>query len=157
MKDIVLSSEYHRRPIRFLELWEYEGWKVKIYGIAQHGERPEPQLVLQAKEITRLYLPQPTVTKARYGVAFVTLHQADLFNQLNIDWWERDNELRHHYFRMNPGDSRFENITASGEGFCVWELQVLAFERQAWMETVLTNTGAPDLTAYLNKRYSAYV
>jgi hypothetical protein len=39
-QSITLSSAYCRRPIRFLELWEYEGWKIKIYGIAQHGERP---------------------------------------------------------------------------------------------------------------------
>jgi hypothetical protein len=97
------------------------------------------------------------VAEARYGVAFVTLHQADLFNQLNIDWWERDNELRHHYFRMNPGDSQFENITASGEGFCVWELQVVAFERKAWMEAILLNPAGPDLTAYLDQRYFGHV
>jgi hypothetical protein len=31
---------YRARPVRFLELWQVEDWRVKVYGIAAEGERP---------------------------------------------------------------------------------------------------------------------
>jgi hypothetical protein len=79
--------------------------------------------------------PRPPRTAERYGVAFVTVHQADLFNQIIVDWWERVNELRHRVFKADPGSpTEFREITASGEAFCVWELKVIAHERDAWTE-----------------------
>jgi hypothetical protein len=35
---------------------------------------------------------------------------------------------------------------------CVWDLRVLAFERQAWLETVLKSSGNVNLDAYLQRQ-----
>jgi hypothetical protein len=35
---------------------------------------------------------------------------------------------------------------------CVWELPILAFERDAWVETVLSDAKRPDVPAYLERR-----
>jgi hypothetical protein len=32
-----LQEPHATRPIRFLELWQESGWRLKVYGIAYHG------------------------------------------------------------------------------------------------------------------------
>jgi len=67
----------------------------------------------------------------------------DLFNQIIIDWWENDNELCHQVFKALPESPLdFRDITHTGESFCVWELAVIALERDAWIETVLPYHGS---------------
>lgn len=41
---ITLQEPHQTRPIRFLELWQEAGWRVKVYGIAY--QRPVPRLEL---------------------------------------------------------------------------------------------------------------
>ena len=150
--SIKISDEpYRARPIRFLELWETSGWRVKIYGISSLGEIPEPGFIETAKEIASSTLPVPARDRSRYGAAFVTIHRAEMFNQIIVDWWERVNELRHHVFKSLPESPySFKDITASGEAFCIWELRVIGFERDAWLETALKNGKGID--EYLNCR-----
>ena len=144
---------YKTRPIRFINLWEENGWKMKIYGISSLAEFPEPKLVETALEIAARILPSPAVSDERYGAAFVTIHQAEMFNQIIVDWWERVNELRHRVFKAAAEKPfEFEEITASGEAFCIWELRVIGFEREGWINKVLKNSGAKELDGYLNLR-----
>ncbi|MGH2898157.1 MAG: isochorismatase, partial [Solirubrobacteraceae bacterium] len=35
---------------------------------------------------------------------------------------------------------------------CVWELEVIDFERRAWLADVLTNPGGPDVERYLSRQ-----
>jgi hypothetical protein len=149
----VSCEPYKPRPIRFLEPWETNGWKVKLYGISSLGELPEPDFVERAKEIASRTLPAPALNRSRYGVAFVTIHRAAMFNQIIVDWWERVNELRHHVFKSLPESPyAFEEITASGEAFCIWELRVIGFERDAWLEMALKNGNEKGIDEYVNCR-----
>ena len=95
----------------------------------------------------------PPISDTCYGLGFVTIHQAEAFNQIIVDWWEHNNELRHRVFKAQPhAPLDFTEITASGEAFCVWELAVICHERKAWMRHVLN--GAPDAQAYLGDTLS---
>lgn len=149
----VTTVPYKTRPIRFLDLWKEDGWKMKIYGISSLAESPEPRLIEAALEIAAKTLPSPAVSEERYGVGFVTIHQAAMFNQIILDWWERVNELRHRVFKA-PSEKpfEFEEITASGEAFCIWELRVIGFERDAWLNAVLRSYGANGIDDYLSYR-----
>jgi hypothetical protein len=44
-----------------------------------------------------------------------------------------------------------------GAGCCVWELAVLWFERQAWVDTVLRHPGRGDFSRYLAARLEGEV
>ena len=147
------AGPYLKRPLRFLELWEFDGWTIKLYGIRLHGEQPDDDLLEIAKGIAGDVLPQPAVTEICYGLAFVTVHQGEGFNQINIDWWEDRNELRHHFFVAQGEESReFVEMTVSGRAFCVWDLRVIGFERDAWVTHVLDNPRGADIQAYLDAR-----
>ena len=110
-------------------------------------------LVELAKTIAAQTLPKPAVTLARYGVGFVIIHEAHAFNTIVVDWWEKVNELRHHVFRAaSDSPESFAEITSSGEAVCVWELRIQAFERDAWLRSVLEAPEGPDLASYLGNR-----
>jgi hypothetical protein len=141
-------QKHSLRPIRFLGLHEIGEWQVKLYGISSLAERPAPEFTPIALELAQACLPGPPVTEIRYGIAFVTIHQAEAFNQIIVDWWEYNNELRHRVFKAMPtSPTTFKDITATGEAFCVWELAVICHERNAWIRHVLQDV--PNVDSYL--------
>lgn len=144
---------YRPKAIRFLELWKDDGWEIKVYGISAINAEVEHRLLEIGKATARWALPRPPIAADRYGVACLTIHPSVLFNQIIVDWWERNNELRHRVFKAAPETPyEFEDITATGEAFCTWELRVLGFERQAWIDNMLVNPDGPDIEKYLSRR-----
>lgn len=147
-----LSGPYKTRPIRFLELWEHQGWRVKVYGIAAASERPSPELVDAIKGVAAKTLPAPAVDDDRYGIAFLYAHQGrDGGGFASVNWWGNENELFHYQYEAQAstvGDLRSINETGGSTG-CVWDLAVIEHERKAWVECVLANDAGPDLGAYL--------
>ena len=141
----------HRtRPIRFIRRWEHRGWRTKLYGICETEQFPDEACLEAAIEIAAQTLPHPAASPDRYGLAFVTVPQARPFNQIIVDWWERNNELRHRVFKALPeAPYAFKEITETGEAFCVWELRVLAFERAAWLDFILNPPEGADIDGYL--------
>src|SRR6266700_3544636 len=117
---------YQPRSARFLELWEWQGWRVKVNGLAAHADSPSVELVQAAKRIAEQRLPLPAVADHVYGA----LKGPD--GQLQYNW-------------------------PPGAGFCVWELAVCWFERQAWVEAILSQPAHPDFEAYFQRRIHTYV
>ena len=107
-------------------------------------------MVDATEQLARVVLPQPPVTEHRYGVGFVGVHDAGSGCYAFVDWWADDNELHHHAF-ASPGDrpEAMAPVTTEGSIGCVWDLAVIAFEREAWLEAVLCNPCGPDLDRYL--------
>ena len=64
--------------------------------------------------------------------------------------------MQHHLFGAKKGGA-FEYQQPQGAGFCVWELAVIWFEREAWVKHVLQQAESPDLEGYLNERMNADV
>lgn len=149
-----LLESYATRPIRFLDLVQLDGWRIKAYGIAYGGRRaPRPEVVNAGLLLLPKVLPSPAVTDSRYGVGFCGIHDGRGCIFVFIDWWEAENELYHRVFVTPHGDlDDFQDTTASGPTACVWDLRVLCHERQAWLDHVLKNPKGPDLDAYLNDR-----
>ncbi len=148
-----LQEPYATRPIRFLELWQESGWRLKVYGIAYGRPAPRPELLDAAKALARSRLRESAEGKPHYGVGFVGIHDGRGAIFIFVDFWSDENELHHHVY-VAPSDQpeRLEYVTPSGLTACVWDLRVLCFERQAWIEAVLANPAGPDLDKYLSSR-----
>ncbi|SDI82664.1 hypothetical protein SAMN04487954_101407 [Billgrantia gudaonensis] len=74
----------------------------------------------------------------RYGVVVMIVHEAREGCYVLLDWWTGENMLQHHvYFSRDPNDPEFSDVTQTGIVACVWELKVLSFEREAWIDCVL--------------------
>lgn len=124
-----LAGPYVPREITPLGTIEAGDWRFKLYGI-HAPERPAPDSGWE-----------PTVRELARR-SFVL-----------IDWWVGENMLENHVHVFVSGErDADERVTATGLSACVWEQRVVAFEREAWIETVLANPGGPDLGAYLERR-----
>lgn len=145
-----LQEPYKVRPIRFLELWEEAGWRLKVYGIAYQRAYPRPELVEAAKAVVGVHLLEPSALQQSYGVGFLGVHDGRGASFVFFDYWASENELHHHVY-VSPSDkpASLEYVTPTGLTACVWDLRVLCFERQAWIDTVLANPTGPDLEKYL--------
>jgi hypothetical protein len=155
-----VSGLYRTRPITFLEMWESDGWRLKVYGISALDEIPSSQLVSAIQSVAKTVLPQPPITADRYGVGFLYAHQGrNGGGYASVNWWLNENELQHFQYEAPPGgldDLKPVELTGSPIA-CTWDLAVMSFERDAWVETVLDNKSGPDLEAYLSRRMNADV
>lgn len=149
---------YEPRPVTNLGRHEAGGWRLKVYGIAHRRPRPRPELVAAARRLARSVLPRPALGGGRHGVGFLGIHDGRGACFVFVDWWADENELHHRVF-IAPGDRPIDLVdhTASGPAACVWDLAVLAHERQAWVDTVLANPTGPDVEAYLDRILEGHV
>ena len=111
----------------------------KHYGIATHGPLPSPELA----EATRA-LAEPGVP------GFTIAHEGETAAMALVYWWAQENELhRRAYAAPLPlGDAgELQALTDTGMA-CVWELEVIDFERRAWLDDVLIDD---DHEAYLGR------
>lgn len=152
-----IRRNYRSRPIRFLELSQREGWRLKVYGIRFQGEEPQefpdPLLVEAAKRLAFNELEQPAKTSERYGVGFLIVHQGQDRNWVLLDWWY-DSEILKQRLYCSPHNQSvdLQPVKQADLLACTWELVVHAFERQAWVELVLNNPSGPDLDAYCGRQ-----
>lgn len=149
---------YVERAVRFLGVWEVDGWRLKMYGISAVSNRPPDALVTEAKRIARDRLPSPPVTNDRYGIGVLIVHEGADGQYVLVDWWTGENMLQHHLYAAAPGAvAGFEYISPTGLCVCVWELEVLYFERRGWIDAVLSNPGGPDFDRYLSLGFEGCV
>jgi hypothetical protein len=144
---------YEPRSIRFLELWRHGNWRLKVYGIAYGRATPRPALIEAAKAVAADRLTAIPQSLQHYSVGFLGIHDGRTSNFVFVDWWADENELHHHvYVSPKHEPERLAYAIPTGVIACVWDLRVLAFERQAWLDTVLKASGNLGLDAYLELR-----
>lgn len=145
-------STYTPRPITFQQLVELDGWRLKLYGISARSPEPPTELLDAARRLAAEALPSPDGLP---GVGFVGAHEGSGGCYVFVDWWADENELHHVAF---SGTSA-EDLRPIGPGdaiACVWDLEVIDFERRAWMDDVLRQPGA-SLDGYLSRRLTSCV
>jgi hypothetical protein len=132
------------RPTTFLGVESHRGYSLKVYSII-YGDGPFRRGEFDAGFALALdALPTPAVTADRPGVGFVILHQGKTGHYLILCWWDNENELPTRVFVTDESGWR----AATGESFCVWDLEVMWREREAYVGTVLSGKNAIN---YLKK------
>lgn len=151
-------TPYAPRPIRFLELWAVDGWRIKVYGIAHGRPQPRPELIAAAKQMSVRQLRHIPAALRHYHVGFLGVHDGRTSNFVFLDFWAEENEL-HHHVHVSPTDrpDKLTDMTATGLSACVWDLHLQAFERDAWVTHVLRRAEAPNFDAYLSATLNADV
>ena len=155
---IKLIEPYAPRPIRSLGRWTIAGLRLKVCGIAYQLAQPRAEVIDAARDLVQRRLPQLTAGQNHYGVGFVGVHDGRGAIFVFVDFWADENELHHHVY-VAPKDqpTQLEYQTPSGLIACVWDLAVIGFERQAWIDCVLANANGPDLEAYLARQMDGEV
>ena len=114
------------RSIRFLE----RDGRLKHYGIALHDRAPRPALVAATRRAALDVVPGD-------ALGFTIAHDAATAGLGLVYWWANENEIHYRVFAA-PHDDPGALEPADGTGLaCVWELEVIDFERRAWLRDVL--------------------
>ena len=69
-----------------------------------------------------------------------------------LGWWDNENELPLEVFVRGREPGAEWHLARGPESVCVWDLQVIAFERDAYVATVLSSgrDAADAVEAYLS-------
>ena len=125
-----------------------DGWDLKRYSITLPESVIEPARFEEARRLALAALPAPARTAHRLGVGFLVEHQGDGVDYCVLGWWDRENELPIRVFVAEPG-ARWRPARGS-ESICVWDLEVIAAERAAYIATVLAEATMDPRSRYLN-------
>jgi hypothetical protein len=135
---------HETRSIRFIRDEDIRDWRLKVYGIGTHAPDARPEFVEATLDAARGALPEGG------GTGFVIAHDARAAGLGLVYWWANDNEIHARAF-VSPLDDPAA-YTANDDGTalaCVWELEIIDFERRAYLEDVLKNG---DVENYLARR-----
>ncbi len=131
---------YEPRTIRFIRRQDLGAWRLKVYGIGTHAPDARPEFVEATVEAARGALPEGG------GTGFLIAHDAKTAGLGIVYWWANENEIHGRFFGSPLEDpDAMQEIQDTGLA-CVWEMEVLDFERRAWLEHVLKGG---DTEAYL--------
>jgi hypothetical protein len=139
---------YIARPIRYAGLAEPHGYRIKRYVILYGGGPFREDDFERGIEMAFESLPRPAVTDNRPGVGFLIMHQGNGADYIVLGWWDNENELPLRVVvRSQTADGQWRPAR-EGESVCVWDLEVIWSERQAYVQTVL---GGGTIEAYLDR------
>jgi hypothetical protein len=146
------TAQYKPRHVRFIRREDdVAGWQLKLYGIALNGKEPDLGFVEATRDLAAAVLPQPSAADDRYGVGFATAHDATSLYIALVYWWQSENEL-HQRIYVSPKTDPIAFVPVENQpAGCVWELEIVDFERRAWIEDVLASPDGPDLERYLER------
>ena len=131
---------YEPRQISFVR----RDGRLKHYGIGVDGPA-RPELLEATASAAAEVVPDG-------AVGFTIAHDAASAGLGLVYWWANDNEI-HMRAYASPQDDPGALAAADGSGMaCVWELEVIDFERRAWLEDVLKGG---DVGSYLERRLDA--
>jgi hypothetical protein len=130
------------RPIQFQGLVRHQGWTLKRYTVTLATADAEPATekwlaFTSGRELAFAALPAPARTDVRPGVGFVIEHRGDGADYVVLGWWDRENELPVRVVVRDHEPQSEWRASRESESFCVWDLQVIGFERDAYVRTVL--------------------
>jgi hypothetical protein len=146
-----ISTAYNTRPIRFLEIYQWNDWKIKMYSISVRHTLVDAQNIETAKQLLTVWLEDSKLYPLEiYKVATLILHEGKEGCFAIINWWIDENMLQQFvYLATNEHPTEFTLYSNNGIFTCVWEMTVLWFERNAWVEHVLKKADNPDFEGYL--------
>ena len=143
---------FEPRRVGFHGLRSSRGWQLKLYSIVYGADPVDWDGFAPGLALSEACLPEPAVALGRPGVGFLIAHQGRTGNYLILGWWDNENELPLRVFVSRDRQRESWRPAEGSESICVWDLEVLWAERQAYISTVL-RPGAGDIAGYLARHF----
>ena len=148
-------------PRRVVECGTVEGrWTAKLYAILSErwdeGALPSPEAMAAAVREAMEELDAPL----DHPLGFAIFHLANDGIYLLLTRFNNANNLRHRVFSAALGGEplRLEPLGDAHIIACVWEMRLMKFEADAWIDCVLKPGLTPETAArYLGARYQGWV
>ena len=145
------------RPITFRDVVEHDGWRLKRYTITTGVSVDEWSDFAPGDALALDALPRPARTAERAGVGFLIQHRGAGADYVVLGWWDRENELPVRVVVRDQVPGATWRPARASESFCVWDLQVIAHERDAYVATVLAEGDPAAAERYLAMRLEVAV
>jgi len=136
---------YVARIIRPLGIHEAAGFRFKRYAVDGGFAPFDAGRFAGGIALAEAALPSPAVDDGRPGVGFLILHQGR-GDYLVLAWWDRENELPLRVF-VRREDGMGWRPASTTESVCVWDLEILWREREAYVHTVLAGGSVDEYLA----------
>lgn len=141
-----LRSFVPRRVIS-LPVFSQHEWRLKQYAIVSSEKALNDAVTLAAAKEAVKRLPkagQISDETANHGIGFQIVHFAEIAVVAPVFYWQWGSVLAH----INQIRAPWTQPTVFGDGVsefigCVWEMEIVNFEVQAWKKTVLKNDDKP--------------
>lgn len=142
---MAIITTYQTRPVRFLKIVSYNGWRIKCYSISVKSEKISKLFFDKARQCLPLWLQNTSLSGLdNYKIATLILHEGRDGLYAIINWWVDENMLQQFvYFSNYDEPGCFKLLSDKGVFSCVWEMAVIWFERNAWVKNVLEDPGNP--------------
>lgn len=145
------AEPYAPRRMAFIEQWREDGLAIKAYAIQRN---PDPavaplsaEVAAAARKTAMAALRDAARDPRATGLGFCIVHVGEEAVWLLADWWISGGILCQQMYSA-PLDQPEQFQPVQGPFIaCVWELEVTAHERGAWMRHALRET--PDIDAYM--------
>ena len=149
MNELGLTP-YAERKIQFLGLRELGSCTLKVYSVVYGEDELNQPKFDKGLELASSEIPPADASNGRLGVGFAILHQGQTGDYVVLSWWDRENELP---TRVYLGENGLWRPANANESFCVWDLEVIWFEREAYLKSILCRTGA-SISDYLDAHFA---
>jgi len=144
---------YKPRKIEFQKTIEIDNCKVKVYTITNRLEFESTQILENSlNKLPNWILDIENSSLPTYNIAFLIVHEAREGVLILLNWWTGENMIETKVYFANFENPQEINVYPYYPKalVCIWELEIFAHERKAWIEHVLLQATNPDFENYLN-------
>lgn len=148
--SVSIQRGYEQRVFRYYGVHQLGEAYIKVYGISRDGSALGAPLVDTATGLARELIGADALDAP---AGFVIAHVAREAVFYVVCCWNDENMLRLDVFRADLASPEVvESIADTRIVACVWELEIIACERDLWVSEVLAPRST-SLRAYLNRHY----
>ena len=154
----LFMKQYAPRTIEFFAEAAAGDWRFKVYTITTHDRFRSHPVLQQAIEQLIYWTQKANRHSLRnYRIGCLIVHEAQEAIFSVVNWWVGENMLQNHVY-VSPYERtiEFKRFSDGGIQFCVWELEVVWFERNQWIKHVLQHPNQPNFEDYLNAHYESF-
>jgi|TARA_R110002073_G_scaffold45053_2_gene124637 hypothetical protein len=143
---------YEPRVFEYYGVHEARGVWIKLYSITRDGSETPKDVISASVSLGRKYIGSDPLDAP---VGFVIAHVAREAVFYVVCWWNDENMLRTAVYRGSlEAPLVMESIADTNIVACVWELEIISFERDQWVDKVLKPKKL-SLADYLNTHYES--
>jgi len=147
-KPSQICAPYAARTFSAAPGSRHGGWSIKRYYVHLPGERLDVDAFRAPEALSHAALPSRARAAGRAGVAFTIGHQGRDRKYFVLGWWDNENELPLRVWVCEGHGAKPRWRPArDGESVCVWDLDIVWFERRMYVRHVMAHR--PDGGRYL--------
>lgn len=144
-------GQYQPRKISFEKLIILNQWYIKVYTITCKQTFQSHEALNSSIESLNEWTETSSVSGLPvYKIGFLIVHEAREGCCIIFNWWTGGEMLESKVFFSTYQNPRLiKKSTHPGHLVCVWELEIIEHEKNAWIKHILSISKLPRPDAYL--------